>query len=485
MALALSAEQRIEAPPGAVFALFGAGSGAGWVFDAACDRVVAGAAVTLRAPMGGPSGQPVEMLGRISRVRPPGPGAGRIEIQLHMPWRGRLRVHLDVAGTGTRVRLIADLDDVGLQWLMRRRGHALPDEPHGDGHLVGLLTSKSGPGSVFATATESLAALAAQEINADGGIRGRRVRLIVGDDGTDPALGSVEARRLVRSGCRAILASTTSATFARVSDALAGDRVLLVQTLMNEGGLGGDLRVQLGERPYDQLRAAAGPMMREAGGRRWFLAGNDYVWPQAVHTAARRVLAEQGGRIVGEAFAPLGTRDFTPIVEAVSTSGADVVLSSFVGADLVAFERQCHAMGVRDRARSLALALDEPTRERVGDAAGAGMWGVSGYFEQLPTAANTAFLQRYRAASGAFAPPVSSISESVYEALHLYASAARRAGEDEPRTVARHLRCSSAEFPRGTVTVDGPETVSQQLFLAEATAGGFTVSPTLQRATAR
>lgn len=476
--LALTAEQRIDAPPGAVFALFGAGSGAGWVFDAVCDRVAAGAAVTLRAPLGDPSGGPVEMLGRISRIRPPSPTSGRVEIHLDVPWRGRLRMLFDADGAGTRVRIVADLDDDGLQWLMRRRGHHVQDQPAGGDQLVGLLTSKSGPGSVFATATENLATMAVDEINADGGVRGRPLRLMVGDDGTDPVLGALEARRLVRSGCRVIMATTTSATFARVSDALRADGVLLVHALMNEGGLGGDLRVQLGERPYQQLCAAAGPMMRLASGRRWFLAGNDYIWPRAVHTAARRVVAERNGEVVGEAFARLGTRDFTSVIEAVLASGADLVLSSFVGADLAAFERQCHAMGVRNRARTLALALDEPTRERIGDAAGAGMWGVSGYFEQLPDAANAEFLRRYRRAFGAFAPPVSSISESAYEALHLFAAAARRAGEDEPRTVARELRNSRAHFPRGTVTVEGPETVSQQLFLAEARNGGFAVIPT-------
>jgi hypothetical protein len=66
---------------------------------------------------------------------------------------------------------------------------------------------------------------------------------------------------------------------------------------------------------------------------------------------------------------------------------------------------------------------------------------------------------------------MSSMSESTYEALHLYAAAARRAGEDEPRTVARELRNNRADFPRGVVTVQGPETVAQQLFLAEARDG--------------
>ena len=262
-----------------------------------------------------------------------------------------------------------------------------------------------------------------------------------------------------------------------MSDALRGDGVLLVHAVMNEGGQGGELRIRLGERPYQQLKAAAGPVIRAAGGRRWFLAGNDYVWPRAVHACARRVVDERRGSVVGEAFAPLGTRDFTPVVETVLASGADVVLSSFVGADLVAFERQCHAMGLRERAQTLALTLDEPTRERIGDVAAAGMRGIAGYFEQLPDTANAEFLRRYRRTFGAFAPPVGSISESVYEAVHLYAAAARRAGEDEPRTVARELRRSRAEFPRGTVTVSGPETVTQQLYLAEATAGGFAVTP--------
>ncbi|HXV94681.1 MAG TPA: ABC transporter substrate-binding protein, partial [Pseudonocardia sp.] len=398
--LAVSAEQRVAAAPEAVFALFGAGPGAGWVFGASCDRMTVGAAVTLHAPLGG-GPAPVEMLGRISALRAP----SRIEIVHDQPWRGRLRLRFDPDGRGgTRVRLVAELDGAGLEWLMRRHGFVVPGEPQRGEHRVGLLTSKSGPGSVFAAAVEYTVGLAVEEVNAEGGIRGRPLQLVVGDDATDPGAGTVEAWRLVRAGCRTILATTTSATFARAARELRGSGVLLVHTVLNEGGLGGGLRMQLGERPESQLRAAAGAMMRLAGGRRWFLAGNDYVWPRVVHGAARRVLAELGGLVVGEAFAPLGTREFAPLVERVLRSGAEVVLSSFVGADLVAFERRCHAMGVRERSRTLALALDEPTRERIGDAAASGMWGVSGYFESLPGELNSAFRKRYRQVYGRFAP---------------------------------------------------------------------------------
>jgi urea transport system substrate-binding protein len=472
--LGVLAERQIAAAPEVVFGLFGSGEGGGWLFDVVCDRVAVGRAVSLQVPIGGSSGGEVTILGRIAKVEAP----RRIDIVHDLPWRGRLRIHLDGDGTpgdapATRVRLSMDLHEDGVTWLLRHRGVRVDEVPDPHEHPVGLLLSKCGPGGVFAGACEQLATMAADEINADGGIRGHPLRLLIGDDATDPAIGALEAGRLIGAGCRTVLAATTSATFARVSRRLRGSGVLLVHTLMNEGGLGGELRMQLGERPHLQLQAAVGPLMEVTDGRRWFLAGNDYVWPWVVHDAARRILEEQGGTVAGEGFAALGTHDFAPMIARILSSGADVVLSSFVGADLVAFERQCHAMGVRQRCVSLALALDEPTRERIGDAAATGIWGVSGYFEQLDDEGNAAFLRRYRRAFGALAPPVSSISEATYEAVHLYASAARRAGEDEPRAVARELRRSRSTFARGTVSLEGPETVIQELYVAEAVPGGF------------
>lgn len=479
--LFLFAEQQVDAPPEQVFALFGAGSGAGWLFDAQCDRVAAGSVVTLSAPLGGPGVPPVDILGRISVVKPP----LRIEIVHELPWRGRLRVLFDpVDGGRCRLRLFAELDEVGLAWLMRRRGSPVAESVRPGEHVLGLLTSKSGPGGVFAAATENLAAMAVAEVNADGGIRGRPVHLVVGDDATDPGTGVREAQRLVRAGCRTIIATTTSATFARVSAALPATGVLLVHSLMNEGGLAAPLRVQFGERPHRQLLAAVGSMMRMAG-KRWFLAGNDYCWPRVVHAAARHVLDEQAAVVVGESFAPLGSRDFGPLIDRVLEARPDVVLSSFVGADLVAFERQCHARGVRDQARSLALALDEPTRERIGDQASMGMWGVSGYFEQLEVEENRDLLRRYRRAYGPFATPVSSISESAYEAVHLYASAARRVGPDDSAQVARELRRGTFAFPRGTVSMTAGGGMGQQLYLAEAVAGGFSILPATEHVSPR
>lgn len=464
--LALTAEERINVPPAAVFDLFGAGN-AGWVFDAACDRVEVGAVITLRAPLDGAAAAPVDILGRISKVRRP----GRIEITHDQPWRGRLRLRFDPDGAGTRVRLNAEIDERGLEWLIRRRGHVLADRADQAGPRIGLLTSKSGPGSVFAAATDNVATMTVDEINADGGILGKPATLMVGDDGTNPDTGVAEAWRLVRGGCRTIFATTTSATFAEVSEALRGADVLLVHAVMNEGGLADRLRIQLGERPGHQLAAAAKPLMREAGGNRWFLAGNDYNWPRHAHTAARSVLPHQGAKLVGERFAPLGSQDFSPVIDAILTSGADVVLSTFVGADAAAFERQCYAMGVRERCRTLALAIDESTMERIGPAASTGIYGASAYFQRLPSDQNKALVRRYRDGYGPWAPPLSTLSETVHEALHMWVAAVHSARTTEPDAVARQMRSGAFDFPRGNVAMDGPGKPHQRLYLAEAVHG--------------
>lgn len=445
----VAVEEFVAASPEVVFDRFGAGSGAGWLFGATCDRVATGVVVTLRPPIGACG--PVEIVGRISTLRRP----QLITITHDLPWRGRIVLRLTAAPGGTRIRLRAEIDARGLEWLMRRQGLAIPPGA-ATGPRIGLISSRSGSGGLFASAAQNLATLAVEEVNEEGGVGGLPIELLVGDDATDATTGALEARRLARAGCRVIVLVTTSATYDAVSAALEGSGILLVQPHMNEGGGESRLRLRFGERPAVQLATAAVPLMRASGGRRWFLAGNDYVWPRSVHATAHVVLPRHGARLVGECYAPLGTTDFAPLVEAVAASGADIVLNTFVGADSAAFERQCHAMGLRERTVSLAPAIDEATLERIGPAAGHGIFGVSGYFQHLDSERNVSLLRRYRREFGAWAPPLSSLSESVFEAIHMWAAAARQARTTDPGPVADAMRTGRYELPRGTVALGDP-----------------------------
>ena len=110
--------------------------------------------------------------------------------------------------------------------------------------VYGLFGARQGAGWVFAAdcdvlavACENLAVMAVDELNADSGLHGRRVRLLIADDATDPATGASQARWLIRAGCRVVLASVTSATFSAVQRAVGDSGVPLVHTVLNEGAV--------------------------------------------------------------------------------------------------------------------------------------------------------------------------------------------------------------------------------------------------------
>ncbi len=463
----LVAAEHVAASPAAVFAMFGAGrQDAGWLFGATCDRVEPGAAVHFTLPGG------TLATGRIAAVE----HGARIVIRHEAPWPGLVTCTTTPDGDGTRVRVVAEIDDDAIRWLLRQRGVEPPSQPETGALMVGALISQSGPASVYTAASANLVRLAANEVNADGGLCGRAVHVAVADDGTDPATGVVAVRRLVEvEGCSVVFTNVTSETFRAVQPAAAATGALLVHTPVNEGGRGGDRVLRLGERPAAQMRRAVPRLMAETGSRRWALVGSDYCWPRAANASARAAIDRGHGTVAGEWYAPLGTRDFSPLLEHIQRSRAELVVSSLVGADEVAFERQFYDSGLRSHCRTLALALDEATRDHVGDRAAQGLWTVFGYFQQLASTDNKAFLGRYRDFAGSYLQPVSSISESMYEALHLYAQAVRSVRTTDPTSVGRALATARFDGPRGPVRMNGPARFEQPLYLAESVPGGFAI----------
>lgn len=465
-------EEVIQASPESLFEMFGAGEGGGWLFGAECEAPVRGCVVRFELPLDGVLGGMALGTGRIVEVKRP----RRIVIEHESPWRGRVTCTIAPTREGSRIRLVAELSEESLRWLLRRRGATLEPEARPDEVPVGLLISQSGPGSLFAGATERLAQLAIEEANECRPPGTRALRLVVGDDGTSPELGVAEARRLVQDeGCPVVIASTTSATFEAIQPVVRELGALLVYSITNEGGPCGSRVFRFGERPWSQLHEAVPQLMSATGTNRWYFIGDDYCWPRATHRCARQIVEQAGGSVVAERFVPLGSRDFTPLLDEIDRSGAELLLSTFVGADAAAFERQFYAAGLRSRCQTLAPALDESTREHIGGVAGEGIWTVFGYFEQLPSAANRGFLQRYRKRFGACSPPVSSFSEAAYEAFHLVIRAAWRARSWDPTEVAGMLASSRFDGPRGQVAVTDHEHLEQSLYLGQAVPGGFAV----------
>ena len=87
-------------------------------------------------------------------------------------------------------------------------------------------------------------------------------------------------------------------------------------------------------------------MMDETGGSKWFLLGNDYVWPRRSFELARQYIEAAGGEVVGEEYVPLGTQDFSSVAQQIAGSGAELIFPALVGGDAIAFETQAVDFGI-------------------------------------------------------------------------------------------------------------------------------------------
>lgn len=465
--LVLSSEVRLEASPNELFALFGSGDPAlGWLFGAEAGALQPGALVRLTLPIGDLSRAPGTA--RVLQCRP----GRRIDLVHESPWAGRVACHLDpISGGGTRLRVRVTIDDGEFMRLGADLG-LVRDAGVGDWEVpLGLLTSLSGSAGILGRSTVNCAQLAADEINADGGLMGRDVRVVVADDATDPGVGALAMRRLCRvPGMAAIIGMHSSATYAATSPLAVANGIPYLYTPTSEAAATHPLLIHFGERPLDQLHRALPLMASKTGGSRWFLTGNDYSWPRAIGTAARAVVERMGGTVTGERYVPLGTEQFEPVISDIHRCGTDHVVSSFVGQDHVAFERDFSASGLRATTRTFAPLMDDAVVEHLGES-GTGIWNALGYFVAMDTAENLGFLQRYRERFGTCAPPISAAAEGVYEAIHTWAGACRTGGGMTPTDLLDGLRTVRFQGPRRC----GRGGSLESLLLGEATPTGVRV----------
>lgn len=470
--LILNHEVRLSGAPGDVFSRFGSGDPAdGWLFGSEAWSFRPGSLVRLAVPLGGLAG--LEGTARIVSTTP----CRRIDLISETPWLGRVACLFaaDRRG-GTRVTVRVAIDHRELERLGAELGLVNASREQ-DGVGVGLLTSLSGAAGLLGRSTVNCAELAVEEINADGGVLGRPVHLVVADDATDAIVGKVAMRRLLDTPTvTTVVGMHSSATLAATAPLAIAAGIPYLYTPTSEVQGHHPLLVRFGETPIDQLHCALPRLAEETRGTRWFFAGNDYSWPRAIGVAARAIVERMGGTVVGEGYLPVGHRAFEPLLAAIDRSRTDHVISSFVGEDHVRFERDFVTFGLRETTRTFAPLLDDAVVEHLGDDA-RGIWNVLGYFEGLDTAANRSFLERYRRRFGSCSAPVSASAEGVYEALHRWAIACGQSRGTDALAVVDGLGRARFDGPRQHRVGGG-----RRLLLGEASAGGVKVLDDLPEA---
>lgn len=339
---------------------------------------------------------------------------------------------------------------------------------------IGVLVPDSGPAGLFGPSTRNSAILAAEAINANGGINGEKIELVFADVGVPPAEATQSALRLWKGeGVQAFVGMHDSA----VREALIGQfkgQVPYVYTAVYEGNSCAAGLYVNGETPSQQLAPVIPHLAKTEGVSKWYLIGHDYNWPRDTNALAKSYIAESGGSVVGEEYLPFTVAEFDSSLQRIKESGADAVLITLVGGGSVGFNVGFAGFGLDKQAIRLGTLIEENTLAGIGAANSNRLFSSSGYFGSIKTEAAAAFAETYTAKFGADAPPLNGLGQSAYEGLMLLSAVANKAGSLEVAAMDAAADGTSWTTPRGTNTLKGRH-VAQTIYLANGSGGQFNI----------
>jgi urea transport system substrate-binding protein len=339
---------------------------------------------------------------------------------------------------------------------------------------IALVVPECGPAGIYGPSCVASGQLAADEINQDGGILGREVRLRLVDGGRAPHQVAHEVDMLVKAGeVDAVTGWHTSAVRQKVVPKVSA-QVPYIYTAVYEGGEHTPGVFLTGETPRWQVLPAMRWMACELGIRDWCIVGDDYVWPRASARLARHYSAQCGARIMDEFFVPVGTEEFGPALRRVERSRAQGVLMFLLGSDAVRFNRAFTEMRLHDHMVRFSPLMDENMLMATGAANTHELYSAAGFFESMATADSLDFEGRYIDRFGPTAPALTSQGESCYEGLTLLARLSEQARSIELPRLCHAAESVAYDGPRGAVRMESNH-LMQQIYLARAAGLEFDV----------
>lgn len=339
---------------------------------------------------------------------------------------------------------------------------------------VGLVIPLQGPAGLFGPSCDASARLALDEINAGSGVLGRELRLVLIDGGRSPEQVADEVDALVSTQLiDAVAGWHISAVREAVAPRTRG-RVPYVYTALYEGGEHTPGVFLTGETPERQLFPALRWMVEQLDVRRWFIVGDNYVWPRGSALAARAYARTLGVEICGETYVPLGAEDYDEVLREIELTEPDGVLMFLVGDDAVGFNRSFAARGLQDRIVRLSTLMDENMLMATGAGATSGLFTAAGFFDTLRTDGSDQFRRNYTRRHGLTAPVPNSMGESCYEGLRLLAALWQRSQSFEVLRICGHAEQTGYDGPRGGAQLSAGH-LSHPVYMARADALEFAV----------
>lgn len=320
---------------------------------------------------------------------------------------------------------------------------------------VGLLHSLSGTMSISETSVRDAELLAISEINGNGGVLGKQIVAVQADGASDPQVFSSEARRLIQNEkVVTVFGCWTSASRKAVKPVFEEFYNLLWYPVQYEGMEASPNIMYMGASPNQQIVPAVDYCAQNFG-KKMFLVGSDYVFPQTANKIIKAQLTQLGGECVGEEYVPLGDSDFSGIIAKIQKTKPNVILNTLNGDSNVSFFASLAKAGITSKTipvMSFSIAEEEVAKMDLDNLAGHLVsWN---YYETTQTPRNEKFVSDFKEKYGDDRMTGDPI-EAAYIAVYMWAAACEKAGSFDVEAVRVASKGLSFTAPEGTVTIDG------------------------------
>lgn len=260
---------------------------------------------------------------------------------------------------------------------------------------VGALTDLTGAFGVVGKANKAVAEFTVAEINAAGGVMGRKIELTVVDSATDPSVGAQVAKRLVESTKVDMViggVATNMREAIRGTIATRG-KTLYIWPAPYEGGECTDNVWSVGAVPNQQVDPIVAKLLA-GGAKSFFLCGNDYAYPRKILARVREKVEAGGGKVVAEEYIALTETDPSALVNKVLAANADALFEIVVLPSTVPFLKG--VVGGGYKGKIAGTLFDEAINDLLGPTA-QGLLGAQDYFATIDDPTSKDIVKRFKA----------------------------------------------------------------------------------------
>ncbi|MDR1656820.1 MAG: ABC transporter substrate-binding protein [Deltaproteobacteria bacterium] len=304
---------------------------------------------------------------------------------------------------------------------------------------LGIMLPFSGGMELFGQQGLQGCQMLVEEVNAAGGILGgRKLELVIADNKSDPKVAVERTVQLIqRDKVSAVIGPIASALRDAVKPTVERLKTPLLYATDYEGGVCSPWVACYSPLPEHYVQPLV-PYMVENFGKKIYLFGADYSWPQKMNVAIKDTVAKHGGEIVAEEYTPFGAKDFSAVLTKIKDTGADITLLTLPGADGVTFIKQYSAAGLKESCKLGFFGFNDNYLPGLTSEESNGVMAIVHFSRVLDRPETKDFVARQQKMFGDNAT-ISYYAESHYGITKFFVEAIKKAGSDDKTQIMANL----------------------------------------------